>query len=99
MADVKRIFEENTWAARARRTVTSVLPVDKGRKGRCRRCGACCKLPVECTFLAVDEDGLCSCKIWRLRPLNCRKYPRSCDEHLTREICGYYFEKTAKTAK
>ena len=77
-----------------RRTVTSVLPVAEGRKGQCVNCGACCKLPVPCPFLK-EEDGKCVCKIYKFRPLNCRKYPRSASEHITTETCGFQFTKPA----
>ncbi len=87
------LFTKNTWSAKAKRTVTSVLPVDKSRNGSCNRCGACCKLPNPCPFLGVDEDGLCICKIYRLRPFNCRKYPRSKSELLTADTCGYSFNE------
>ncbi len=31
------------------------------------------------------------CAIYRWRPLNCRKYPRTATEHLTRPECGFSF--------
>lgn len=84
---------KNTWLAKLKRTFTSVLPVCPTRKGTCRRCGACCKLPNVCKFLDFDEQGLAICKIYHFRPLNCRKYPRSQSEHITTEVCGYTFEQ------
>ncbi|MDD5381736.1 MAG: hypothetical protein PHG53_08905 [Phycisphaerae bacterium] len=71
---------------------TSVLPVDKNRKGQCRRCGACCKLPNVCPFIGIDKDGLCTCKIYPLRSLSCRKYPRTKSELLTADTCGHSFD-------
>jgi len=88
------IKTKNTWSAKAKRTVTSVFPVDKSRKGRCSRCGACCKLPNPCAFLSIDKDGLSACKLYWLRPLNCRKYPRSKSELITDDTCGYIFDET-----
>lgn len=85
------IETKNTWSAKVKRTVTGFLPVDKSRKGRCRQCGACCKLPNPCPFLSIDENGDCTCKIYPIRPLNCRKYPRSESELLTADTCGYHF--------
>ena len=82
----------NTWTARAKRTVTSILPVAKNRRGRCINCGACCKLPNICPFLKSGDDGRGYCSIYPLRPLNCRKYPRSESEFITRDTCGYTFE-------
>ncbi|CAD7856721.1 MAG: hypothetical protein [Olavius algarvensis Gamma 1 endosymbiont] len=31
------------------------------------------------------------CSIYHLRPPSCRKYPRTADENLTPETCGYSF--------
>ena len=89
-----KLFSKNTWSAKLKRTATSILPVDKNRKGNCVRCGACCKLPNTCPFLTFDEHGLSVCKIYRLRPLNCRKYPRTESELLTADTCGYSFDET-----
>lgn len=82
----------NTWAAKARRTLTSLLPVSKQRRGQCVNCGACCKLPNVCPFLKTDGDGKGYCGIYPLRPPNCRKYPRTLSEHLTQDTCGFRFE-------
>ena len=88
------IKTKNTWSAKAKRTVTSLLPVDKSRKGKCSRCGACCKLPNPCPFLGIDDQGLSTCKVYWLRPLNCRKYPRTKSELITADTCGHSFDKT-----
>jgi len=82
----------NTWGAKLKRTFTSVLPVSKRRKGNCVSCGACCKLPNVCPFLRYGPDGKSSCAIYLIRPLNCRKYPRTESEFLTAETCGFRFE-------
>jgi hypothetical protein len=83
---------KNTWGARLKRTLTSGLPVSPKRKGRCAQCGACCKLPNVCLFLKTDGDGKGRCAIYPIRPLNCRKYPRTESEHITQDTCGYRFE-------
>jgi Fe-S-cluster containining protein len=83
---------KNTWAAKLKRTLTCVLPVDKKRNGQCKRCGACCKLPNVCLFLRFDEHGLAECSIYPIRPLNCRKYPRTKSELVTSSTCGHTFE-------
>ena len=88
MADQKR----NTWGARIKRTFTSVLPVAEQRRGQCIQCGACCKLPNVCPFLKSNGDGHIYCRIYPIRPLNCRKYPRTPSEHITAETCGFHFE-------
>ncbi|UCE99148.1 MAG: YkgJ family cysteine cluster protein [Planctomycetota bacterium] len=86
-------FSKNTWLTKLKRTATSILPVDRNRKGTCKRCGACCKLPNHCPFLSTDKQGLSKCKIYRFRPLNCRKYPRSKSELITDDTCGYSFNE------
>lgn len=81
----------NTWMEKVKRTVTAVLlPIDSTRKGSCNRCGECCKLPNYCPFLGFDHEGLSYCKIYPIRPMNCRKYPRSADEQIC-PTCGFYF--------
>jgi hypothetical protein len=82
----------NTWSAKIKRTLTSVLPVSKSRKGECLNCGVCCKLPNVCPFLKYTPDGKSYCSIYIIRPLNCRKYPRTESEFITADVCGYRFE-------
>jgi Fe-S-cluster containining protein len=84
--------QRNTWAAKLKRTLTSMLPVSKDRKGHCVNCGACCKLPNVCPFLKPGPDGKGYCGIYSLRPLNCRKYPRTKSELITAETCGFHFD-------
>ena len=88
----KNPFRRNTWTAKLKRSFTSVLPADKKRKGNCLRCGACCKLPNKCLFLAKNGSQEYYCKIHPFRPLNCRKYPRTYSEHITTETCGFTFD-------
>jgi uncharacterized protein len=82
----------NTWAAKAKRTLTCLLPISPRRRGRCVNCGACCRLPNVCPFLKTDGQGKGYCGIYPVRPLNCRKYPRTASEHITPDTCGFYFE-------
>jgi len=82
----------NTWSARVKRTLTSILPVSQDRKGNCLECGECCKLPNKCYFLEYKSDGKSYCSVYSIRPLNCRKYPRTESEHITKDTCGYRFE-------
>lgn len=79
--------------AKAKRTLTSVLPVAKTRTGQCVGCGACCRLPNPCSFLKYGENGSSFCSIYTIRPLNCRKYPRTASECLTSATCGFRFEE------
>lgn len=88
MADAKR----NTWLAKIKRTCTSVLPVARNRRGRCIDCGACCKLPNVCPFLKFKPNGKSYCAIHTIRPLNCRKYPRTESECITGDTCGFWFK-------
>jgi len=85
-------LKKNNRPAKIKRTLTSFLPVDKNRTGQCNRCGTCCKLPKPCPFLETDQDDKCVCKIYFLRPLVCRKYPRSPNEHIPADSCGYFFK-------
>ncbi len=78
--------------AKIRRTLTSILPVAENRRGACNNCGACCKLPTPCRFLGHKASGESYCRIYSLRPLNCRKYPRAAGELITAETCGFWFE-------
>ncbi len=80
----------NTWNAKLKRTLTSVLSISEDRVGTCQRCGACCSLPHRCPFLKFDEEGLALCLIRKFRPLNCRKYPRTQGEQVC-QPCGYRF--------
>jgi Fe-S-cluster containining protein len=77
---------------KAMRTVTAVLPVAESRRGDCNNCGACCTLPTPCWFLRYREDGSSFCAIYHFRPPNCRKYPRTHEEFITQETCGFWFE-------
>jgi Fe-S-cluster containining protein len=87
------VKKETPGLLRLKRTLTSILPVAKNRKGNCIDCGACCKLPNKCYFLKYKEDGKSYCStIHPIRPLNCRKYPRTESEHITKETCGFWFE-------
>lgn len=85
------------------RTFTSLLPVEEGRGGECNGCGDCCKLPIRCTFLNTDSQGNNTCGIYRFRPPNCRKFPRSPAQLETvKENCGFNFntsETFSKNAK
>jgi Fe-S-cluster containining protein len=84
--------QRNTWAAKLKRTLTCLLPVSKDRQGHCVNCGACCKLPNVCAFLKTGADGKGYCSVYFLRPLNCRKYPRTKSELITAETCGFRFD-------
>ena len=82
----------NTWASKAKRTVTAILPVSPNRGGQCIHCGACCRLPNVCPFLKGGADGKEYCSIYLIRPFNCRKYPRTKSECVTEDTCGFTFD-------
>ncbi len=84
--------ERNTWAAKAKRTATAILPVAENRRGQCVNCGACCKLPNACPFIKAGADGKEFCSVYTIRPINCRKYPRTESESVTQDTCGFTFE-------
>lgn len=69
----------------------------KQRQGKCtptvcqtldgRTGAACCKLGYVCPFLKESN-----CKIYEIRPTNCRVFPATpSDLHLVKN-CGYYFK-------
>jgi uncharacterized protein len=84
--------KRNTWLEKIKRTLTSILPVSRKRIGACKKCGACCRLPVACAFLRKNKSGSLHCSIYAIRPLNCRKYPRIKNEWITEEGCGFSFD-------
>ncbi|THB70615.1 MAG: hypothetical protein D6B25_19850 [Desulfobulbaceae bacterium] len=88
---------KNTWAAKLKRTVSAFLKVDPSRSGECQSCGACCILPVRCLFLIDTEDGKAYCSIYAMRPLNCRKYPRTQKEWITSDNCSFQFSTQPDT--
>lgn len=79
-----------------KRTISCLLPVAENRKGNCKGCGECCKLPTQCPYLQYTKSGTAHCKIYKFRPLNCRKYPRTSKESLTKHVCGYDFSSEEK---
>jgi len=80
--------------SKIRRTFTSILPVEEGRIGSCNGCGACCELPTRCSFLRTDSKGNNTCAVYRFRPLNCRKFPRSPEQlKEVAETCSFSFKK------
>lgn len=84
---------KNNYWAKFIRTLKCFLPVSKNRIGECINCGECCKLPKKCFFLRYKKDGKSYCLIHPIRLLNCRKYPRTEKEHITKETCGFSFKE------
>jgi len=63
------------------------------RKGDCNRCGACCKILFQCPFLATDDEGQYTCRIYDRRFAQCRLFPlHAADLRELGEQCSYTFE-------
>ena len=87
------LSNKNNWFAKVKRNIAAIFcSVDKDRVGNCIDCGACCKLPTKCFFLAYDKDGKSFCRIYNFRLPGCRKYPRIDKEHITKDTCGFSFD-------
>jgi Fe-S-cluster containining protein len=86
------VISRNTFVAKLLRQLTAFFPVDRSRRGICKRCGACCKLPYRCPWLRTTRAGKTRCSIYLIRPPSCRKYPRTRAEHLTKEVCPIRFD-------
>ena len=84
---------KNNYLSKFIRNSKAFLPVQKGRVGECNRCGECCKLPNVCPFLRYDKEDKCFCAIYPIRFRSCRKYPRTAKEHITKDVCGFYFQE------
>ena len=90
--------DPNTFMSKVKRQFTAFLPVANNRRGECKRCGECCKMPYPCPMLGYDEEGLSYCRIYKLRPPSCRVYPRTEQEHVTHAVCGYHFESEEQSS-
>lgn len=91
----RRINKQDTWVKKLTRQFTALLPIDKTRKGKCNRCGACCKFKFACPFLRYDKDNKSYCIIYHtpFRLPICRKYPQTEKDCITQDTCGYRFDK------
>lgn len=78
---------KNKYVLLAKRTLACcLLTVDDERQGRCYNCARCCQIAFRCPFLNEHNR----CRIYKVRPINCRKYPRVRKEQVVHP-CGYYF--------
>ena len=69
------------------------------RQGDCNRCGACCKILFQCPFLATDDEGQYTCRIYDRRFAQCRLFPlHAADLRELGEQCSYTFEGEGETA-
>jgi Fe-S-cluster containining protein len=71
-----------------KRVLESLFPVQMGRIGRCKMCGACCRLPFKCLFLS--KGGIC--RIYAIRPPQCRKFPRTKADRKEVKDCGFHWD-------
>jgi Fe-S-cluster containining protein len=80
------------------RFFNAINGVQPGRMGTCNpeKCStlngkqgaACCQMDNTCLFLCT---GCKVCKIYEVRPINCRAFPTSADDLKLVKNCGYYW--------
>jgi hypothetical protein len=70
-------------------------PLLARREGECNRCGACCKILFRCPFLATDEAGQYTCRIYDTRFAQCRLFPLHPKDLLEVEECSFTFSGDA----
>jgi Fe-S-cluster containining protein len=89
---VLNVKNKTPMIPKIKRTLTVLLPVDSNRAGECNGCGDCCKLPFRCLFLRDTPDGKAHCAIYKVRPPNCRKFPRNKAQwQSVKQNCGFVF--------
>ena len=81
---------------KVRQLIIYLKPRDKSRFGQCRRCGACCNFMYKCVFLNYDDEGNGVCRINKIKPYTCSKYPLNWEEHHTKEVCGFKFPSESR---
>jgi hypothetical protein len=78
-----------------------VLGLLSRRRGACSRCGACCKLLLQCPAYE-EKDGNPRCLVYDDRPGVCGLFPlderdlRERDIVMPHRMCGFWFENGAK---
>ncbi|MCC6744211.1 MAG: hypothetical protein IT175_10145, partial [Acidobacteria bacterium] len=95
----------HTWGALRRTVLPQILPDELLRRwkpyqmGECNRCGACCQIQFQCSFMVQEPDNLTHCTIYQSdhAPQACLNFPIDpLDLHmLQREIgnrCVFYYE-------
>ena len=105
----KKVFRApislHTWGALRRTLLPQILPDEllyrwkPYQKGTCNRCGACCQIQFQCSFMVQDDEDLTHCSIYQSdhAPKACLVFPVDpLDLHtLQREIgyvCTFYYE-------
>ena len=79
------MFDVNSFKIKLQQFLECLLPIDKSRTGECKQCGRCCKLVMKCIFFRNNR-----CFIYKIRPLQCRKSPRTA-KYLKTNCEGYKF--------
>lgn len=74
-----------SWKIRILQFLEQFSPISKNRVGSCVNCGRCCQLGSKCFFYRDNK-----CKIYVIRPLQCRKSPRT-SKYLKKGCKGYDF--------
>lgn len=77
----------NGYKIKIQQFLECLLPIDKSRIGECQNCGRCCQLGSKCIFFRNNK-----CLIYKFRPLQCRKSPRTV-KYLKKGCIGYKFVK------
>jgi hypothetical protein len=105
----KKVFRApislHTWGALRRTILPQLLPDEllyrwkPYQRGECNRCGACCQIQFQCSFMVRDPGDLTHCSIYQSdhAPKACLVFPVDpLDLHtLQREIgyvCTFYYE-------
>jgi Fe-S-cluster containining protein len=81
------MFDKKGLKIKAQQFFECLLPIDKSRVGECQNCGRCCQLGSKCIFFINNK-----CLIYKFRPLQCRKSPRTV-KYLKKGCIGYKFVK------
>jgi len=101
------LFSIHPWVSIQRALMSIMIPENlltrwkAYKKGDCNRCGLCCKIEFNCSFLADNTDGTYNCTIYQTSHAMsaCRTFPINPKdlEEIQNKIapygqCGFYFE-------
>jgi len=92
-ATLRRFFSKN----KVGRLINSYVFKEPGRKGQCtpdkcetldgKKGAACCKLGYTCPALCES-----SCRVYSVRPRNCKVFPSNREDIKLVKNCGYWWE-------
>jgi len=95
---VRAPISVHTWGALRRTILPQILPDELLRrwkpyqKGECNRCGACCQIQFQCSFMVRDEGDLTHCSIYQSdhAPQACLVFPIDpLDLHMLQREIGW----------